>query len=63
MGSTHRERSFSKGLKREARNCQQRGVMRALRPRGTVWVKVRKIWWHTVLIDVAKADKQFCLEP
>ena len=35
---------FSKGLKREARNCQQRGVKRAQRPRGMVWTKkVRNI--------------------
>ena len=34
------ERSFAKGLKREARNCQQWGVKRAQRPRGTVWMKM-----------------------
>ena len=60
-GSKNRKRSFPKGLKREARNCQQRGVKRAQRPRGTVWMKkVRNIRWHTVLIDTLKTDKQFC---
>ena len=34
VGSINRERSFSKGLKREERNWQQRGVKRAQRPRG-----------------------------
>ena len=44
------ERSFPKGIKRKARNCQQRGVKRAQRPTGTVWMKkVRNIRWHTVL--------------
>ena len=32
---------FPKDLKREARNCQQRGVKRAQRARGAVWMKVR----------------------
>ena len=35
-GSKNRERSFPKGLKREARNCQQRRVKGAQRPRGFV---------------------------
>ena len=33
------ERSVSKGLKREARNCQQRGAKIAQHPRGTAWMK------------------------
>ena len=49
------ERSFAKGLKREARNCQQGDVKRVQRPRGTVWMKkVRNIRWHTFLIDTLK---------
>ena len=52
-GFKNRERSSPKGLKREARNCQQRGVKRAQHPRGTVWMKkVRNIWWLTVLTDL-----------
>ena len=42
IGSKNRDRSVSKGLKREARNCQQRTVKRPLCPRGIVWAeKVR----------------------
>ena len=56
-GSKYREKSFPKGLKRKAKNCQQRGVKTALRPRGIVWMKkVRNIWWHTVLIDTLKTE-------
>ena len=53
-----------KGLKREARNCQQRCVKTAVRPKGPVWMKkVRNIWWHTGLIDTLKSEKkQFCTE-
>ena len=59
------ERSFPKGLKREVRNCQQRGVKRAQRPRGTIWMKkVRDIRWHTVLIDTLKTEiSNFVLNP
>ena len=40
----NRERPFAKGLKREARNCQQGGAKRVQFPRGTVWMKkVRNI--------------------
>ena len=35
-GSQNRERSFFKGLKREARNCQKRGVNRVQCPRGII---------------------------
>ena len=43
-GFKNRERSFSEGLKRKARNCQQRGVNRVRHPVGTVWMKkVRNI--------------------
>ena len=48
---TKTERSIAKDLKRELRNCQQGGVKRAQRPRGTVSMKVRNVMWHTVLID------------
>ena len=59
------ERSFPKGLKREARNCQQRGVKRAQRPRWTVWMKkVRNLRWHTALIDTLKTEtSNFVLNP
>ena len=43
-GAKNRERSFAKGLKREERSCQQRGVKTAQRSRWMVWIKVRKIW-------------------
>ena len=35
------------------------------RPRGTVWMKkVRKTWWHTVLIDTLKTEtSNFALDP
>ena len=63
-GSKNRKRSFPKGLKREARNCQQRGVKRAQHSRGTVWMKVRNIRWHTVLIDTLKTEiSNFVLNP
>ena len=60
-----RERDFPKGVKREARNCQQLGVKKAQRPRGTVWMKkVRNIRWHTVLIDTLKTEtSNFVLDP
>ena len=59
------ENSFAKGLKREARNCQQWCVKRAQRPRGTVWrKKVRNTRWHTVLIDMLKTEtNNFVLNP
>ena len=59
MGQKTRERSFPKGLKREARKCQQRGA------RGTVWIKkVRNIRWHSVLIDTLKTEtSNFVLNP
>ena len=58
------ERSFAKGLKREARNCQQGGVKRARRPRGTVWMKVRNVRGHTVLTDTLKTEtSNFVLNP
>ena len=51
------EDPFPTVLKREARNCQQKGVKRAQRPRGAVWMKkVRNIRWHTVLIDTLKTE-------
>ena len=57
------ERFFTKGLKGEARNCQQLAVKRAQRPRETVWMKkVRNIRWHTVLIDTLKTSN-FVLNP
>ena len=64
-GSKNRERSFPKGLKREARNCQQKGVKRVQCPRGTVWTKkVRNIWWNTDLIDTLKTEtSNFVLNP
>ena len=34
---------FTKGLKREAMNCKQRGVKRAQRPKGIVRMKLRII--------------------
>ena len=50
-------KTFSKCLKKEVRNCKQRGVERAQRPRGIVWMrKVRKTSWHTVLIDALKTE-------
>ena len=54
-----------KGLKREARNCQQRGVKTAQHPRGTIWMKkVRNIRWHTFLIDTLKTEtSNFLLNP
>ena len=49
--------------KRVARNCQQSTVRRAQRPRGIVWIgKVKNIWWHFVLMDTPKTNKQFCIE-
>ena len=54
-----------KGLKREARNCQQRGVKRAQRPRGTIWMKkVRNVRWHIVPINRLKTEtSNFVLNP
>ena len=47
------------------RNCQQRGVKRAHRPRGTGWMKkVRSIRYHTVLVDTLKTEtSNFVLDP
>ena len=50
------ERSVPKGLKREAKNCQQRGVTRAQHLREIVWKKVRSIWWKSVLIYTLKTE-------
>ena len=60
-----KEKSVTKGLKREARSSQQRGVTRAQRPKGTVWMKkVRNIGWHIVLIDTLKTEtSNFVLDP
>ena len=65
MSFKNRERSFAKGLKREARNCQQRCVKRAQRPKGIEWMKkVRNIWWHTVVIDTLKTEtSNFVMNP
>ena len=56
---------FSEVLKREARNCQQRGVKRVQRPRETVRMKkIRNIRWNTVLIDTLKTEtSDFVLNP
>ena len=56
---------FPKSLKRKARNCQQRGVKRAQRPRETVLMKkIRNIKWHSVLIDTLKTEtSNFVLNP
>ena len=57
---------FSKGLEREARSCQQRGVKRAQHPRRIEWMqKVRNIIWrHAVLIDTLKTEtSNFVLNP
>ena len=35
---TEQRKIFPKGLKREAKNCQQRGAKRGQHPRGTVWM-------------------------
>ena len=51
MGPKTEKDLFRKGLKRVARNCQQRGVKRAQHPRWTVELKARQIKWHTVLIE------------
>ena len=47
------------------RSKGQRGVKRAQRPKGTVWMqKVRNIWWHAALIDTLKAETNiFALNP
>ena len=64
-GSKSRERPFSKSLETEARNCLQRGVKRAQRPRAIVWMKkARNRWWHTVLTDTLKTEtSNFALNP
>ena len=65
MGPKTEKDLFAKGLKREARNCQQRGVQRAQRPRGTVWMKtVGNLRWHTVLVDTLQTEtSNFVLDP
>ena len=63
-GSKNRESSFPKGLKREARNCQQAGVKRAQHPRGTVWIKKGQKYKVAYCSDryTENRDKQFCIE-
>ena len=65
VGPKTEKGSFPKGLKREARNCQQSGVKRAQRPRGIVWMKrVRNLWWYIVLIGTLKTKTiNFVLNP
>ena len=65
MGAKTEKDFFAKDLKRKARNCQQGGVKRAQRPKGTVWMKkVRNIRWHTVLVDTLKTEtSNFVLNP
>ena len=65
VGPKNRERSFPKVLKKDARNCQPRGVKRTQRPRGTAWMKkVRNRRCHTVLIDTLKTETRiFVLNP
>ena len=58
------EKNFSQGLKREAKNGQQTGVKKAQCHRGTVWMEVGYIRWHTVLIDTLKTEtSNFVLNP
>ena len=54
---TEKDLSQRSRLKKEVRNCQQRGVERAQHPTGTVWMKkVRNIRWNTVLVDALKTE-------
>ena len=60
-----RERSFSKGLETEARNCKPRGAKRAKCPRWVVWMKnVRKIRGHRVMTETLETKgSNFVFDP